>query len=282
MMVAAMFASCGSSENTDAGKADNASAAATDADTADTKAADTSADTEDADAALKDIDKIVEKGKIVVGITDYAPMNYKDENDEWTGFDTEFAQAFAAILGVDVEFVEIDWDNKWFALESGNVDCIWNGMTITEEAKLNADVSDAYVMNNQVLVTKTANVKAYTEPSAVEGEVAVEAGSAGQSAAEDAELNAVEYPLQSDALLAVESGKAVACVIDKTMADAMTGEGTDYDDLSAAFALTEEEYGVAFRKGSDLLAKFNDAIASLKDDGTLPALAEEYKLTLAD
>ena len=218
---------------------------------------------------------------LVVGITDYKPMNYLDENGKWTGFDTEFAEAFGKIIGREVEFVEIDWDNKWLELESGNIDCVWNGMTITDEAKLNADVSDPYVTNNQVLVVKASDAAAIKTLEDFEGNVAAEAASAGESAASDAGLTVDEYPLQTDALLAVKSGKAAGCVIDGTMATAMIGEGTDYADLAVAFALTDEQYGVAFKKGSDLLVKFNDALKTLTEDGTLYALAEKYNLTLA-
>ena len=222
------------------------------------------------------------KEKLVVGITDYEPMNYLDENGKWTGFDTEFAEAFGKIIDREVEFVEIEWDNKWFELESGNIDCVWNGMTITDEAKLNADVSDPYVSNKQVLIVKADAAADIAAVEDFKGTVAAEAGSAGEGAASDAGYTVDEYPLQTDALLAVKSGKADGCVIDGTMADAMIGEGTDYADLAVAVSLTDEEYGVAFKKGSDLLAKFNDALKTLTDDGTLPALAEKYNLTLAN
>ena len=260
IVVVSMFAACGADKK------------------ADDTAADTAADT--AEASLKDIDAVKAAGKIVVGITDYAPMNYKDENDEWTGFDTEFAEAFGKILGVDVEFVEIDWDNKWFELESGNVDCIWNGMTITDEGKLNADISVAYAKNNQVLVTTKEAAAELEEAADFTGKVAVESGSAGAGAAEDAGFETVECQLQTDALLEVKSGKADGCVIDATMAGAMLKEDSDYADLTVALTLTDEEYGVAFRKGSDLTAEFNKALDSLIADGTLKALSEKYNVEL--
>ena len=255
-MVVSMFAACGS--------------------TAD--GSDDTADTADATTA-SELEAVKAKGKLVVGMTDYAPMNYKDENGEWTGFDTEFAQAFGKLLGVDIEFVEIDWDNKWFELESGNVDCIWNGMTITDEGKLNADISVPYAKNNQVLVMPAD--KAVDAVSDFSGKVAVESGSAGQTAAEEAELEIVEYTLQTDALLAVKSGKADGCVIDATMALAMIHDGSDYEGLTIAVTLTDEEYGVAFRKGSDLTAEFNKAFDAFLEDGTLADLSARYNIELA-
>ena len=235
-------------------------------------------------AATTDLSYIQDNGKLIVGITDYAPMDYKDENGNWTGFDAEFAQLFAKELGVDCEFFVIaDWGKKFVELETKNIDAVWNGMTITDEAKLNASVSNPYVVNAQVLVMKADKVADYKDAASIADlAVAVENGSAGQAAAEEAGVkNIIAVQDQAAALLEVKAGTSDACVIDITMANAMTGEGTDYADLAAGFSLTSEEYGVAFRKDSDLTAKFNDFMAKLIADGTLQALADKYELTLA-
>ena len=231
-----------------------------------------------------DLASIKKKGKLVVGITDYAPMDYKDENGQWTGFDAEFAQLFAKELGVDCEFYVIaDWGKKFMELETKQIDAVWNGMTITEEAQLNSNVSDPYVINAQVVVMKADVVAGYTTPDSLSGlTIAVENGSAGQDAA-SAIAGATIVPLQDQAaaLMEVKAGTADACVIDITMANAMTGDGTNYADLAAGISLTEELYGVSFRKDSDVTAAFNDFMAKLKADGTLQALADKYSLTLA-
>ena len=232
-----------------------------------------------------DLKTIEKKGKIVVGITDYAPMDYKDENGEWTGFDAEFARLFAEELGVDCEFFVIsDWGKKFLELETKQIDAVWNGMTITEEAQLNSSVSDPYVVNAQVLVMKADVVANYADAASIATlAVAVENGSAGQSAAEEAGVeNLILVQDQAAALMEVAAGTSDACVIDITMANAMTGEGTNYDKLASGIALTSEEYGVAFRKESDLTEKFNAFMDKLAADGTLQALAEKYSLTLAD
>ena len=229
-----------------------------------------------------DLEYIKDKGTLVVGMTEYKPMNFLDENDQWTGFDTEFALLAGKALGVEVEFVEIDWDNKWSFLEAKDIDCVWNGMTLTDEAKENALCTDTYVLNAQVVVTKAENADKYKDAASLkDASVAVESGSAGMSAGEAAELNIVEYTYQSDALMAVESGKADACIIDITMANAMTGEGTSYEKLTTTFSLTEEEYAIACREESDLCAELNKIMADLIADGTLGELAEKYELTLA-
>ena len=231
-----------------------------------------------------DLAAIKKAKKIVVGITDYAPMDYKDENGEWTGFDAEFARLFAAELGVEVEFFILsDWGQKFYELETNNIDCVWNGMTITEEALLNASVSDPYVVNAQVIVMKADVVGNYADTDSIKGlTFAVESGSAGEAALVDLGITGfTALQDQTSALMEVKAGTADACVIDITMAGAMTGEGTNYADLAPGISLTSEEYGVAFRKDSDLTAKFNDFMAKLIADGTLQQLADKYQLTLA-
>ena len=224
------------------------------------------------------------KGKLVVGITDYAPMDYKDENGNWTGFDAELARLFAEELGVECEFVVLtDWSKKFYELSTKNIDVIWNGMTITDEVLANTNCSDPYVLNAQVLVMKASEVGKYTTVESLSGlKFAVENGSAGQDALDDNGLkNYVVLQDQAAALMEVAAGTSDACVIDITMAEAMTGEGTNYASLAVGMRLTEEEYGVGFRKNSDLTAKLNAFMNALKADGTLDKLAQKYNLTLA-
>ena len=233
-----------------------------------------------------DLEYIKKNGKMIVGITDYAPMDYKDENGNWTGFDAEFAQMVCDELGVKCEFFVIaDWGKKFYELETKNIDAIWNGMTITDEVKLNTNCSDAYVVNAQVLVMKADALANYTTPESLSDlTFAVENGSAGQEAVlgigipED-QIIAVQD--QAAALMEVAAGTSDACVIDITMANAMTGEGTSYADLAPGMSLTSEEYGIGFRKGSDVTAKVNELMAKWMADGTLQALADKYSLTLA-
>jgi len=237
--------------------------------------------------AGSDLQYVQDKGTMVVGITDYAPMDYKDENGEWTGFDAEFAQMVCEELDVECEFFVLsDWGKKFYELETKNIDVIWNGMTITEEVELNTSCSDPYVVNAQVLVMKSDVVGNYTDAAALADlKVAVENGSAGQDAAAAAgipEANIIALQDQAAALMEVAAGTSDACVIDITMANAMTGEGTSYADLAPGMSLTSEEYGIGFRKGSDITAKVNELMKTWKADGTLQALADKYGLTLAE
>jgi len=235
--------------------------------------------------AATDSEYVKNKGKLVVGITDYEPMDYKDENGEWTGFDAEFATLFAKELGVEVEFFVIaDWSKKVFELDSKNIDCIWNGMTINDELKSLTNCSDPYVINAQVVVMKADVAANYTTAESLKDlTVAVEGGSTGEAAAKDAGIaDLVATDDMAKALMEVKAGTADACVIDITMARAMTGEGTDYADLVIAVTLNSEEYGVGFRKDSDLTKMFNEFKAKLIADGTLQKLAEKYNLTLVE
>ncbi|MDO5558054.1 MAG: transporter substrate-binding domain-containing protein [Oscillospiraceae bacterium] len=230
-----------------------------------------------------DFQYITDKGKMIVGITDYAPMDYKDDDGNWTGFDAEFAQAVGKKMGVDVEFMEINWDNKFLELNAKSIDCVWNGMTITEEVTKNTSCSKAYVKNEQVVVMKSDKISSFKDAESMKTlKFCAESGSAGESAAKDAGFDVTAVSAQSDALMEVASGSVDACVIDGTMAAAMTGEGTSYTDLASSIVLTTEEYGVGFRKDSDMTEKFNTYMDELKADGTLTDLAEKYELSLAD
>lgn len=236
------------------------------------------------ESVASDLEYVKNKGKLVVGMTLYEPMNYKDENGELIGFDTEFAQAVAEKLGVEVEFFEIaDWDNKFVELSTKNIDCVWNGMTITDEALKNSSVSNAYAKNAQAVVMKADKIENYKDVESMkELTFVAEQGSAGKAAADANNFNCTEVKYQSDALLEVKSGAADACIIDLTMAKAMTGEGTSYEDLASGLELETEEYGISCREGSDLTAEINKIMEEMKKDGSLAKIAEKYGIVLAD
>ena len=232
-----------------------------------------------------DLDYIKGKGKLVIGYTVYEPMNYTDADGSFTGFDTELATAVAEKLGVEPEFVEINWDTKVVELDAKSIDCIWNGMTLTDDIMANTATTKAYAKNAQVVVVKDGTD--YTSTADLVGKTVVaEAGSAGETAiAEDENLAQADYVskgVQTDCLLEVAAGTADAAVLDLTLANAMIGEGTDYANLKIVDELNAEEYGVAFRKGSDAAAAVDAAFDELKADGTMQALADKYDLALAE
>lgn len=229
-------------------------------------------------AAASDVDYVKEKGTLVVGMTDFAPMDYKAEgSDEWIGFDADMAKAFAESLGVEVEFLEINWDNKALELENKGVDAVWNGMTLTDDVKALMATSEPYCLNGQVVVLAADVADQYQTVESLSGlSFAVENGSAGMEQAEAAGLDYVAMDTQAKALMEVASGTSDAAIIDLLMAGAMIGEGTSYPDLTYTVKLNSEEYGVGFRKGSDLAEAFNTFWEAAYADGTVMTAAETY------
>ena len=252
--MAASLAACGGSAST-AASTESTAASAAEA-------------TADSDLAY-----IKNKGKMTIGYTVYEPMNYTDADGNFTGFDTELATAVCAKLGVEPDFVEINWDTKIVELDAKSIDCIWNGMTLTDDIMANTACTkaDADYSSTADLVGKT---------------IVAEAGSAGESAiSEDESLSQADYvskSVQTDCLMEVAAGTADAAVLDLTLTTAMIGEGTDYANLAIKDELNAEEYGAAFRKGSDAADAVNAAFDELKADGTMQALADKYSLALAD
>ena len=220
-----------------------------------------------------DSETIQEKGKLVVGITDFAPMDYKGEDGDWIGFDADLARAFAESLGVTAEFTVIDWDNKTLELDAGNIDCIWNGMTLTDGVKAAMETSKPYCGNAQVVVAPKAKAEGLDYAKLT---FAVEAGSAAEELAQEKGWSIVSLQSQGDALLEVASGASDACIIDQLMAGAMIGAGTSYPDLVLVEGLNAEEYGVGFRKGSDLAARLDSFLDAKYADGTLAEIAQKY------
>ncbi len=223
-----------------------------------------------------DLEYVKEKGTLVVGITEFEPMDYRSGED-WIGFDADMAKAFAESLGVKVEFVEIDWDNKVLELNDKKIDCVWNGMTLTDEVKSSMSCSNAYCNNAQVVIVNKDVADKYTTADACKSlRFAVEAGSAGEENAAENEFDCTPVKDQATALLEVKSGTCDAAIIDSLMAAAMVGEGTSYANLTYTVKLNSEEYGVGFRQGSDLTSALNDFFASATADGTMQKIAETY------
>ena len=233
-------------------------------------------------AADSEVAAIQSKGTLVVGITDFAPMDYKDDDGNWIGFDADMAKAFAESLGVAVEFVEIDWDNKVLELNSQAIDCVWNGMTLTDEVTSTMECSNAYCNNAQVVIVPADKAAQYqTVEACADLAFAVEAGSAGEAEIDALGYNFTPVKAQSDALMEVAAGTSDAAVIDSLMAAAMVGEGTGYADLTYTVGLNSEEYGVGFRKGSDLAAALNEFFAAAYADGSMIECAETYGVQAA-
>jgi len=247
-------------------------------------------------AAEGDLAYIKDKGTMVIGYTVYEPMNYTDDDGNFVGFDTELAKIVCEELGVEPDFQIIDWGTKEAQLAGQAIDCIWNGMTLDAEREANMACTVPYVKNAQVVIAHKDF--AYTDTSSLAGlTVCAEIGSAGEKQIKgytddegnfvepDAGLGQAEYvgkSVQSECLPEVQAGTAAAAVLDMTLANSMIGEGTDFADLVIVDYLAVENYGVAFRKDSNVRDEVNEIFAELVENGTMQELAEKYNLELAD
>ncbi len=242
---------------------------------------------------------IEEKGKMTIGVTNYPPMNYLDDEGNWTGFDTEFAEAVCKKLGVDVEFIEISWEAKATELASKNIDCLWNGMCITDERKEMWEVTKPYMYNTQAMVMKADKADEIMKDVAGK-KIVAEAGSTGEekilgtiddSADPTVSVMAKDYFANSNytgvasmanALMEVQSGMADVAVVDSVIAQGMVGgEDSQFTNLvvNTDNKFGDQYFGIAFRKGDvELCEKVNTAIDELIESGELNKIAEKYGL----
>jgi len=233
-----------------------------------------------------DWEKVQKDGKIVCGITIYEPMNFKDENGNLVGFDTEFAKLVGEKLGVEIEFQEIKWGNKYVELNAGNIDCIWNGFTSNSkdddgvERSEKVDFSYAYADNKQCIVVKQENLASITSAASLQGKNgAAEAGSAGEAYAKSVTTTVTGKTAQMDTFPEVKSGAVDFAVVDVLLAQNIVGQG-NYSDLAIVsfdvIDIAPEVYSIGCRKGSDLDEKINEAIIELLNEGKLEELAAKY------
>lgn len=229
--------------------------------------------------AGSDLDYVKQKGSLIIGITDFAPMDYKDDNGNWIGFDADLAKKVCEDLGVKAEFIEIDWDNKILELDNKSIDVVWNGMTLTDEVKSSMNCTKSYLQNAQVVVLPKDKADKYKDVNSLKDlSFAVETGSAGEASAKENKLNYTSVASQSDAVMEVAAGTSDACIIDLLMAGAMIGDGTSYSNLAYTVSLTSEEYVVGCRKGSDLTDYINSEFDKFKNDSTMDKIAKTYNL----
>lgn len=232
-------------------------------------------------AKTSDLQAVKDAGKLVVGVTVYEPMDYLDENSEWTGFDAELAKMFAEELGVNCQLVIIPWSNKVAELDGRQIDLVWNGMTASDELGEKIDFSVSYAKNAQVAVVKKGST--LTADGVKDASIAVENGSAGAKVAEETikgtKINKVTAMV--DALNEVLAGTSEVAIIDITMAQSVVGKGS-YEGLEILEGASygDEIFAVGLRKGSDIKAKLDEFLKAKYADGTMTKLAEKYKVGL--
>lgn len=229
-----------------------------------------------------DMAYVEEKGTLIVGITEFEPMDYQNADGEWIGFDADLAKLFAERLGVEVQFQLIDWESKVMELDGRTIDVVWNGMTLTDEVLASMECSNAYLNNAQVVILPSAEAENYADAESMSGlQFAVESGSAGEQMAIENGFSYTPVTDQATAVLEVESGTCDAAIIDSLMASAMVGEGTNFAELTYTISLNTEEYGVGFRQGSDLAAELNAFFSEIYADGTMQELGDQYGVSAA-
>lgn len=234
-------------------------------------------------AIITGCSKSVEKedNTLVIGIDDkFAPMGFRDEDNNIVGFDIDYAKAAAEKMGTEVKFQPIDWKTKEAELSSGRIDLIWNGYTITDERKEKVLFTKPYLKNAQVLVTLADSELSKLDD--LEGKVV---GLQSLSSASDA-LNAspvkeklktvTEFADNVQALTDLKSGRLDAVVIDEVVINYyMTKEENTFKVLDESLA--PEEYGIGVKKGNEeLLEKLQDALDEMNEDGTAAEISKTW------
>jgi len=227
------------------------------------------------------------EGRLIAGVTEFEPMNFRDARGNWTGFDTEFALLVGEKLGLEVEFQLISWAQKFTELNAGAIDAIWNGFTATANEPDGTpritlcDMSYSYMLNTQCIVVRVDRLAEFTSEADLAGKsLAVESGSAGESKARNLvgeEGSTIGVLQQINTFLEVMTGAADGAVIDVILANQLTGSG-DYANLAIAFELGPEVYAIGFRMGDPLRDKVNQAMVELYEEGILHEIAQKYGL----
>ena len=227
--------------------------------------------------------------KLICGVTEFEPMNYRDSSGNWTGFDTEFARLVGAKLGMEVEFQQIEWSRKFIDLKAGTINCIWNGMTanvvdsVTGRPRYeDVDFTYSYMLNQQAVVIRAARSGDFQSINDLTGKtVAAEAGSAGETIAREAVGESGRFigsTAQIDTFIEVKSGAVDFALIDVLLAEQLAGTGDNSDLMIANIEMPSEVYAIGFPKGSPLVARVNQAVAELFEEGEMQRLAVKYGL----
>ncbi len=230
---------------------------------------------------LNSLEAVEDKGYLILGLDDtFAPMGYRDEDGEVVGFDIDLAYAVADKMGIELRIQPIEWDSKVLELNAGNIDMIWNGLTITEERKENITFSAPYVNNRQIVLVKD-DVTLDSLEDLAGLKVGVQIDSSGQSALESNSISStidemVKFNTFTEALLDLESGRIEAIVIDEIMARYVVSTGT-YGVKGTNVSLGDESYGIGFRLGDvELQAEIDKALDELEEEGTTAEISNKW------
>lgn len=225
-----------------------------------------------------DSDSVKKNGKLVIGVIEAEPLTY-EENGEWSGFTVDLMEAFAQDLGVDAEFEEIDWSNMEQLLDSGEIDCVASALTLTDARKESMECSNGYLNNQQIVVTKSDVARGYTSAAdCLRLNFTVLDGSTHETLARENGFRVFTTRTTDESLQAVSDGTMDATIINSILADQLIGDGNKYPDLARAFALTNVQFGVGFRRESDLAGQMNDFLVTMYTSGKMKEMAHPYSL----
>jgi polar amino acid transport system substrate-binding protein len=233
----------------------------------------------------KDLEYIKNKGNLILGLDDsFPPMGFRDDADNIVGFDIDLAKAVADKLGVELVLQPIEWTAKEQELATKNIDCIWNGFSITEERQAQLTLSIPYMENTiAMVVVKDSGIKNKADMAGKR--LAVQGGSSAEEALNSdvnkdfreslGEVNG-SFKDYVTALMDLETGNSDAVLMDSVVANYMINEaGKDFEVLDDS--LVAEEYAIGFRKGEQALADaVNKALRDLKADGTVERISREW------
>lgn len=217
----------------------------------------------------------------VVGLDDsFPPMGFRDENNEIVGFDVDLAKEVGERMGMEVVLQPIDWESKELELDSGNIDVIWNGLTITDERKEAMDFTKPYLENDQVIVVKNDSAIA-AKADLVGKNIGVQKGSSAYDAFTSDEISSqvaelTEYPENVSALADLSIGRIDAVIVDSIVARYyITSENAEFKILDESLA--PEQYGVAVKKGNtELLDQIQEALDAMNEDGTAAEISTNW------
>ena len=226
---------------------------------------------------------IENNGELVVGLDDtFAPMGFRDENNELVGFDIDLANAVGEQLGVKITFRPIDWDAKEMELESKNVDCLWNGMSATEERQEKMSLTNKYLNNRIVVMSLGSDVNITSAEDLANYSIGTQVDSAALEVMQASDNwdafaeNVNEFPTYDEALMALQGKRVDVIVVDEVLGEYKNAQlgGTLF---VCDFDFGDDLYAIGCRKGeTDVADKINEAIKALIDNGKAAEISEKW------
>ncbi len=283
----ALFVGCSSGEKASEGAtaSDSAASEAPTADETETENAETSESAEaeaPADGAGTTLEDIKTKGELVIGLDDtFAPMGFHDTDGTLVGFDIDLGEAVCAELGIQATFQPIDWNSKEMELSSGNIDCIWNGMSATPERQQSMSLSQPY-LNNKIIVMTNEGVTIASKEDMANFNIGIQGGSAALEAVQNDSIyesikdKITEYPTYDEVIMDIEAGRLDCMVIDEVFGNYKNAK-LDNKFGTAEFDFGDDLYAIGFRKGdTELTESINQALNTLIENGKAAEISDKW------